>query len=148
MINRERAIGLSDEFRSRFQKGVTESQAWAQLRAEEPDANVFERRRILARAKQCLAIFHDVSGGDPPGTLNVMYPLPPSTEPAMPYMLETVWRVHLDVMGEIKPRMLVIVSPNGSLWASVLDDLLEGLIDMTSDYDAEDDPDVDFILIR
>lgn len=148
MISRERATGLSDEFRAGFQRGMTEDSAWVLLRETEPDANVFERRRILARAKQCLAVFAAVADDNPPSKLNILYPLPPSTEAARAYLLETVWVIDLDVGGTIKPRTLIVVVPNGSLWDSVLAELVEAVEEMASDYDAEDEPDVHFLLVR
>jgi hypothetical protein len=148
VISRSVAIGLSDLYRQHRQSGITAVDAWQWLRLYEPDANVFERRRIEARGEDSLEIYLDVTAASPPAVLYLRYPLPPSTEAEVPYLLETVWRVTLLTPGGAVNRMLIVTSPNGSLWASVLSDLTEGLVVMSIDYDAEDDPDVEFILVR
>lgn len=148
MISRELAIELSDWARQQFQNGIAESTVWSQLREGYPDANVFERRRIIARARQLVDYISDIKTGTPPIRLNVLYPLPPSTEAAGPYLLESTWTVYLDVDDEITPRNLIVPFPNNSLWTTVLNMLAFAVDEMAEGYDAEDDPDVDLLLVR
>jgi hypothetical protein len=148
VISAGRAIGLADEYRRNRQGGMSASEAWVWLRNEEPDANVFERRRIEQRGEMLLDLFLDIDAGSPPASINLPYPLPPSTEAPKPYLIETVWLVNLDVGGIIRPRTLVVDIPNGSLWTTILSELEEAVMEMASDYDAEDEPDIDFLLTR
>lgn len=148
MISRDLAIALSDRIRLMLQHGDDADQIWTWLRVEYPDANVFERRRIIARAGQLLEYHEAIVAENPPTTLRVMYPLPPSTETERPYLLETVWRVPLIIGGEEKYRMLVLHTPNGSAYASMLGDLGDAIDELASDYDATNEPVPEFILIR
>lgn len=148
MINFARAKTLSDEYRQRLQEGFTEPQAWEWLKEFAPDANVFERRRIAARGRQLYNLWDRLQVPDPPPRLDILYPLPPSTEAARPYLVEMVYRVELFFDGGVKYRMVVVDVPNNISWTAVESRIAEAVAELSSNYGSTSEPEEEFQLGR